>query len=66
VTMKVLAGRPRDLDDMVSMLRTRGDTLDLDRVRTTLGLLEKALERRDLLPELERAIKRARGGRPER
>jgi hypothetical protein len=64
--MKVLAGRPRDLDDIVSILRTRGDTLDLDRVRTTLRLLEKALDRRDLLPELERAIKRDRGGRPER
>lgn len=66
ITMKVLAGRPRDLEDVVSMLRARGETLDLDQIQTTLGLLEKALARADLLPELERALQQAVRGRPGR
>jgi hypothetical protein len=64
ITMKVLAGRPRDREDVVAMLRARGSALDLDRIRDTLGLLEKALDQADLLPELERAIERAGHGRP--
>ena len=64
VTMKVLAGRPRDREDVVAMLRARGGALDLGRIRTTLSLLEKALDQVDLLPELERAIERAGRGRP--
>jgi hypothetical protein len=37
-----------------------GDGLDLDRIRTTLGLLEAALDRRDLLSELDRMLALAR------
>ena len=66
ITMKILAGRPRDLEDAIAMLRARGDALDVDQIRTTLGLLEKALDQADLLPELERAIRRAGGGRLQR
>jgi hypothetical protein len=62
--MKVLAGRPRDREDVVAMLRARGGALDLDRIRATLSLLEKALAQADLLPELERALERAGRGRP--
>jgi hypothetical protein len=64
ITMKVLAGRPRDREDVVAMLRAHGGALDLARIRTTLGLLEKALDQADLLPELERAIERAGRARP--
>jgi hypothetical protein len=64
VTMKVLAGRPRDREDVVAILRARGGALDLDRIRATLVLLEKALDQADLLPELERAIERAGRERP--
>jgi hypothetical protein len=46
------------------MLRARGGELDLDRIRATLDLLEKALDQADLLPELERALERA-GRRPD-
>jgi uncharacterized membrane protein len=56
VAMKVLAGRPRDLDDVVAIIHVRGHDLDLQRTRTTLGLLERALDRRDLLSELERLV----------
>ena len=56
VAMKILAGRPRDLDDVAAIIRARRGTLDLDRIRATLGLLEGALDRRDLRSELERLL----------
>lgn len=60
VAMKVLAGRPRDLDDVAAIARVGQDHLDLDRVRGTLRLLESALDRRDLVSELERVVAAAR------
>jgi hypothetical protein len=56
VAMKVLAGRPRDLDDVAAIIRARRGRLDLHRIRATLGLLEGALDRRDLRSELERLV----------
>ena len=60
VAMKVLAGRARDVGDVEAILRMHGDDLDLHRIRTTLGLLEGALDRRDLLSELDRMLALAR------
>jgi len=60
VAMKVLAGRPRDVGDVEAILRVHGDALDLHRIRTTLGLLEAALDRRDLMSELDRMLGLAR------
>ena len=60
VAMKVLAGRARDVGDVEAILRVRGDALDLHRIRTTLGLLEAALDRRDLMSELDRMLGLAR------
>jgi hypothetical protein len=57
VTMKVLAGRLKDLDDVASILRAC--SLDPDRVRSTLRLLEQGLDRRDLLDEFERLLRQA-------
>lgn len=57
VTMKVLAGRLKDLDDVASILRACA--LDPDRVRSTLRLLEQALDRRDLVDEFERLLRQA-------
>lgn len=56
VASKILAGRPKDLDDARSVLAQQGDSLDLDRIRRWLSLLEQALDRSDLLPELERRL----------
>jgi hypothetical protein len=56
VAMKVLAGRPRDADDVAAILRARRSDFDLRRIRTTLGLLEAALDRRDLLSEFDRLL----------
>ncbi|HVQ75487.1 MAG TPA: nucleotidyl transferase AbiEii/AbiGii toxin family protein [Candidatus Binatia bacterium] len=60
ITMKILAGRAKDFDDVVAIVRARGPGLDLGRTREMLRLLERALARADLLPELDRALARAR------
>ena len=60
VTMKVLAGRPTDLNDVEGMLRARRDEIDLDEVRRTLTVLEAALSRSDLLPRFEQIFRRVR------
>jgi hypothetical protein len=62
VVMKVLAGRPQDLEDVVAILAAQGLRLDLERATATLRLLEQALKRRDLLPRLEQAHATARRG----
>lgn len=61
MTMKVLAGRAKDLDDVVAIARAHGSSLDVEGVRETLRTLEKALDRDDLVLELERALTRASG-----
>ena len=58
VTMKILAGRPKDLDDAKGMLRARSEEIDLDHVRRMLELLEEALSQSDLIPQLEQLIRR--------
>lgn len=60
VAMKILAGRPKDLDDVRAIVHAQGGTLDLRRARATLGTLEQALNRRDLLPALEAILERPR------
>jgi len=49
IIAKVLAGRPKDLDDARGLWRIRGRSLDVRRIRRTLRLLEEALSRGDLL-----------------
>ena len=58
VTMKILAGRPKDLDDAKGMLRARSEEIDLGHVRRMLQLLEEALSQSDLIPQLEQLIRR--------
>ena len=60
--MKILAGRPRDVEDIVAVIRARRD-LDTESIRETLRLLERALDRADLVVELDRMLTRARAGR---
>ncbi len=55
VILKVLAGRPKDLDDVVELLRIHGDGIDAVRVRTVLRALEDALGQSDLLRTFEQA-----------
>lgn len=51
---KILAGRPKDIEDARGILAVRGPALDLERTRSLLTILESALDRSDLVRELER------------
>lgn len=59
VVTKVLAGRPKDLEDVRGVLLEQHD-LDLERIRGLLGELEAALGEDRLLRRLERLIRKAR------
>jgi len=56
VATKILAGRPKDIEDVRGILRERLATLDLESIRSTLALLEEALGQSDLRPILEREL----------
>jgi hypothetical protein len=73
---KILAGRTKDLEDAVGVLRERPDEVDLNAVRSLLGQIEQALDQSDLLPCLDQIVADAlpdpkpkgskRGGRSKR
>lgn len=54
---KILASRPKDMEDVRGILRERGHELDLHLVRSTLELLERALGESDLLPAFESEVR---------
>lgn len=58
IIAKVLAGRPKDLDDVSNLWRLRGHALDAGRIRATLRLLESALSQSDLLAAFESILRR--------
>jgi len=53
VIAKVLAGRPKDVEDARNLWRILGEELDGDRIHRTLRLLEEALSQSDLVPSFE-------------
>jgi hypothetical protein len=63
MVMKVLAGRPKDVEDIVAIAAAYGDDLDVRYLRNTLRIVEQALAQSDLLPLLEQALERARRAR---
>jgi hypothetical protein len=63
VVMKILAGRPKDAEDVAAILAARRDAFDRGRTVELLTMLEAALDQRDLLPAFERAWTRARTSR---
>jgi hypothetical protein len=63
IVTKLLAGREKDIDDVRGVLSERGSALDIERIRTTLALLEQALGQSDLTPALERELERWRRSR---
>ncbi len=65
VIVKVLAGRPKDIDDAGGVWRLHGRDLDVERIRRILQLLEEALSQSDLVSTFE-SIARGREGDPER
>jgi predicted nucleotidyltransferase len=55
IVTKTLAGRPKDIEDIRGVIAERRDSLDDERIRMLLRLLEEALAPSDLLPVFERA-----------
>jgi len=64
VVMKLLAGRAKDVEDVVAILAAHPDDLNLDLVRGTVRMLEGALDQSDLSPALDQALARAHGATP--
>ena len=60
IVTKILAGRPKDIEDVRGILLERLPQLDLGTIRATLGLLEAALGQNDLRPAFEAELARAR------
>jgi hypothetical protein len=60
IVTKILAGRPKDLEDVQGIVRAQGEALDLARIRDLLGQLEAAIHQADLLPALEEQLRVAR------
>ena len=56
IVMKILGGRPKDLEDVSAILAAKRRDLDLELVKDTLRLIEQALDRSDLISELERIV----------
>jgi len=59
IVTKILAGRPKDVEDVRGILFERLPQLDLAAIRSTLGLLEAALAQNDLQPAFEAELARA-------
>ena len=56
VVMKVLAGRPKDVDDARGVLQRQIGRLDTRRMLSLLAELDQALDRSDLLRNLEQLL----------
>lgn len=59
VVMKILTARPKDIDDVVKVLRVQAKNFDHGRVQWLLDQLEQALDRSDLLPLFEQCREKA-------
>lgn len=61
VILKVLAARPKDAEDVASLLAIQREDIDESRIRHVLAMLEEALGQSDLLVAFEAALSRSRG-----
>jgi hypothetical protein len=57
IVAKVLAGRPKDVEDARSLWRVHGPRIDEPRLRQTLRLLEEALSQSDLVPMFDSIVR---------
>ena len=55
IVLKILAGRPKDFEDVVMLLRVQGPRVDRVHVQKLLRLLGEALGQSDLEPAFKRA-----------
>jgi len=58
VVGKILAGRPKDMEDVKALWQLHGSTADTDRIRRILTMLEEALSQSDLLPAFDAVVRR--------
>lgn len=58
IVTKMLAGRPKDIEDVRGILLERLPELDIQAIRTTLALVEAALGQSDLSPAFEAELER--------
>jgi hypothetical protein len=54
IATKILAGRPKDIEDIRGVIHQRRASLDIERIRTLLHFLESALSQSDLSPVFEK------------
>jgi hypothetical protein len=59
VTMKILAGRPKDIEDCTAIIAAGGEQFDDRRTRGLLEVIEQALAQSDLVPAFEECLERA-------
>ena len=59
IIAKVLAGRPKDIDDARGLWRAHGAQIDSKRIRRTLRRLEEALTQSDLVSTFDRIESRS-------
>jgi hypothetical protein len=57
IVTKILAGRPKDLEDVRGIILAQGDALDVARVRRRLRQIEQALDQSDLAPLFEAQLR---------
>lgn len=57
---KILAGRPKDVEDVKNLWQLHHATVDRTRVTTVLAMLEEALGQGDLLPTFDAIANRVR------
>ena len=53
---KILAGRPKDMEDARTLWRVRGREVDAAHIRSVLRQLEEALSQSDLIPAFESIV----------
>lgn len=58
IIAKVLAGRPKDIEDARALWSLHAESLDDGRIRSVLQLLQEALDQSDLLPAFEAIARR--------
>lgn len=55
---KILAGRPKDIEDVRNLWSLHASTIDRERIVQVLALLEDALSQSDLIPAFEAVARR--------